>query len=84
MNLTQGGGGRVDTKSHNWIDEGSGNRICAEYLRVSEEDVHAVLSVLFVFAFRLEDELLEDIIVPGYNANERERGKQEKDDEIYR
>ncbi len=37
-------------------------------LRVGHEDVHTVLSILFVVAFCLKDELFEDAVIPRNDA----------------
>lgn len=44
-------------------------------LRVSHEDVHAVLCVLLILPFGFEDELLEDVVVAGDDAAELESNR---------
>lgn len=44
-------------------------------LRVSHEDVHAVLRVLLILPFGFEDELLEDVVVAGDDAAELESNR---------
>jgi len=40
----------------------------SEIIRVSHEYMYAVFGILFVFAFRLEDELLEDVVISCNNT----------------
>jgi hypothetical protein len=42
--------------------------ITLKTLRVTHEYMHSMLGILFIFAFRLKDKLLEDVVIPRNNT----------------